>query len=48
MIRSMQTYNKASQLNLSAWIQLLNSTQHFFKKNSTQLNTFQVEYLTQT
>jgi len=27
--------NQASQLNSSAWIQLLNSIQHFFKKNST-------------
>ncbi len=38
--------SQASQLNLSAWIQLLNSTRHFFKKISTQLNTFQVEYST--
>ncbi len=27
--------NQASQLNLSSWIQLLNSTWHFFKKIST-------------
>jgi len=40
--------SQASQLNSSAWIQLLNSTWHFFKKISTQLNTFQVEYLTRT
>ncbi len=38
--------SQAFQLNLSSWIQLLNSTRHFFKKISTQLNTFQVEYLT--
>ena len=30
--------NQASQLNLSCWVQLLNSTQHFFKKISTQLD----------
>ena len=39
--------NQASQLNSSSWIQLLNLTQHFFKKNSTQLNTFWVKYSTQ-
>ena len=38
--------NQASQLNLSAWVQLLNSTQHFFKNISTRLNTFQVKYST--
>ncbi len=36
--------NQASQLDLSAWVQLLNSTRHFFKKISIRLNTFQVEY----
>ncbi len=40
--------SQASQLNSSAWVQLLNSTRHFFKKIPTQLNTFQVEYLTWT
>ncbi len=40
--------SQASQLDLSAQIQLLNLTQHFFKKISTQFNTFQVEYLTWT
>ena len=30
--------SQASQLNSSAWIQLLNSTQHFFKKISTRLD----------
>ncbi len=39
--------DQASQLNLSAWVQLLNSTRHFFKKISIQLNIFQVEYSTQ-
>ncbi len=40
--------SQASQFNLSAWVQLLNSTQHFFKKISIWLDTFQVEYLTRT
>ncbi len=40
--------SQASQLNLSCWIQLLNSIQHFFKKISIQLNTFQVKYSTWT
>jgi len=39
--------SQASQLDSSSWVQLLNSTWHFFKKISTQLNTFQIEYLTQ-
>ncbi len=30
--------SQASQLNLSSWVQLLNSTQHFFKKISTWRN----------
>ncbi len=38
--------NQTSQFNLSSWVQLLNSTQHFFKKISTQLDTFWVEYST--
>ncbi len=38
--------NQASQLDLSARVQLLNLTQHFFKKISTQLDTFRVEYST--
>ncbi len=40
--------NQAFQLNLSSQIQLLNLIQHFFKKISILLNTFQVEYLTWT
>ncbi len=40
--------SQASQLNLSAQVQLLNSTRHFFKKISTQLDTFRVEYSTRT
>ncbi len=38
--------NQASQLNSSTWVQLLNSTQHFFKKISIQLDTFWVKYST--
>ncbi len=38
--------SQASQLDSSSWIQLLNLTQHFFKKISTWLNTFRVEYST--
>ncbi len=38
--------SQASQFDLSAWIQLLNSTRHFFKKISIQLDTFRVEYST--
>ncbi len=38
--------SQASQLDSSSQVQLLNSTQHFFKKISIQLNTFWVEYLT--
>jgi len=38
--------NQASQFDSSARIQLLNSTRHFFKKNSTRLDTFRVEYST--
>ncbi len=40
--------SQASQLDSSAWVQLLNLIQHFFKNLSIQLNTFQVEYLTWT
>ena len=40
--------SQASQFNSSAWVQLLNSTRHFFKKISTQLNTFRIEYSTWT
>ncbi len=38
--------DQASQLDSSAWIQLLNSTQHFFKKISIRPDTFRVEYST--
>ena len=38
--------SQASQLDSSSWIQLLNLTQHFFKKISTWLDTFRVEYST--
>ncbi len=38
--------SQASQLDSSSRVQLLNSTQHFFKKISTRLDTFQVEYST--
>ncbi len=38
--------SQASQFDSSSWIQLLNSIQHFFKKISTQLDTFQVKYST--
>ncbi len=38
--------SQASQLDSSAQIQLLNSTWYFFKKISTQLDTFWVEYST--
>ncbi len=40
--------SQASQLDLSSWVQLLNSIQHFFQKISIQLNTFQIKYLTWT
>jgi len=38
--------SQASQFDLSSRIQLLNSTQHFFKKISIQFDTFRVKYLT--
>jgi len=38
--------SQASQLNSSAWVQLLNPTRHFFKKIPTRLDTFRVEYST--
>jgi len=38
--------DQASQLDSSAWIQLLNSTQHFSKKIPIWLDTFRVEYST--
>ncbi len=40
--------NQAFQFDLSSWIQLLNSIQHFFKKISIQFDTFQIEYSTWT
>jgi len=40
--------SQASQFDLSAWVQLLNSTRHFFKKISIRLDTFWVEYPTWT
>ncbi len=40
--------SQASQLDSSSWVQLLNSTRHFFKRISIQFNTFRVEYLTRT
>ncbi len=40
--------SQASQLDPSARIQLLNSTRHFFKKISIQLDTFRVEYSIRT
>ncbi len=38
--------SQAFQLDSIFWVQLLNSIQHFFKKISTQLDTFWVEYST--
>ncbi len=40
--------NQASQFDSSAWVQLLNSTRHFFKSISTRLDTFRVVYSTRT
>ena len=37
--------NQASQLNLSSWIQLLNSTQHFFQKNFNSIQHFSSQVL---